>query len=107
MDLADRVRELDWYHTIELRPGLVTEGVFDLRPYLPRYRLPARMDGMRVLDVGTFDGFWAFEMERRGASVTAIDVADARDFDWPARRRPRELDPRPQGAGFELARAAL
>jgi tRNA (mo5U34)-methyltransferase len=107
MDLADRVRELDWYHTIELRPGLVTAGVYDLRPYVPRYRLPERMDGMRVLDVGTFDGFWAFEMERRGANVTAIDVEDARGFDWPASRRPSEPDLRPQGAGFELARQAL
>src|SRR3954453_22542815 len=107
MDLADRVRELDWYHTIELRPGLETDGIYDLRPYVPRYRLPERMDGIRALDVGTFDGFWAFEMERRGAAVTAIDLDDAREFDWPASRRPREFDRRPRGAGFEVAREAL
>ena len=44
----------------------MTEGMFDLRPVVDRYGLPARMDGMRALDVGTWDGFWAFEMERRG-----------------------------------------
>jgi tRNA (mo5U34)-methyltransferase len=34
--------------------------------------------------VGTFDGFWAFEMERRGAGeVVAIDVDDAHALDWP------------------------
>ena len=41
--------------------------MFDLRDYVDHYGLPERMDGMRALDVGTWDGFWAFEMERRGA----------------------------------------
>jgi tRNA (mo5U34)-methyltransferase len=32
---------------------------------------------MRCLDVGTMDGFWAFEMERRGAAqVVALDLFD-------------------------------
>jgi tRNA (mo5U34)-methyltransferase len=36
------------------------------------------------LDVGTWDGFWAFEMERRGAAgVVAIDLDDASRWDWP------------------------
>ena len=104
MQLSERVGDLDWYHTLELEPGLVTEGVFDLRPYVHKYGLPERMDGMRVLDVGTFDGFWAFEMERRGANVVAIDVQDDRDFDWPANRRPEQFTERPQGACFEIAK---
>lgn len=103
MQLAQRISELDWYHTLELEPGLETPGVFDLRPYVHRYGLPERMDGMRALEVGTFDGFWAFEMERRGAQVVAIDVADDRDFDWPANRRPKQFSERPQGLGFEIA----
>jgi SAM-dependent methyltransferase len=107
MDLADRARGLEWYHTIELGQGVVTEGVYDLRPYVQRYGLPERMDGLRALDVGTFDGFWAFEMERRGAEVVAIDVEDDRYFDWPASRRPDEFTLRKQGAGFELAKEAL
>ncbi|PWU24508.1 MAG: TIGR04290 family methyltransferase, partial [Candidatus Rokuibacteriota bacterium] len=28
---------------------------------------PAALSGQRWLDVGTMGGFWAFEMERRGA----------------------------------------
>ena len=67
-DLRDRVAALDWYHTLELAPGLETPGWFDLRPYVGEYGLPERMDGMRVLEVGTWDGFWAFELERRGAA---------------------------------------
>ena len=34
------------------------------------------MSGMRALEVGTWDGFWAFEMERRGAEVVALDLDD-------------------------------
>jgi tRNA (mo5U34)-methyltransferase len=39
-----------------------------------------------VLDVGTHDGYWAFEMERIGAAeVVAIDIDDPEQIDWPAR----------------------
>jgi tRNA (mo5U34)-methyltransferase len=106
-DLLARVRERWWYHTIELAPGLVTSGWFDLRPYVPRYGLPGRMDGMRALEVGTWDGFWAFEMERRGASVVAIDLDDERDLDWPPRRRPESFPDEPRGTGFALAAEVL
>jgi len=105
VDAIERARRhADWYHTLELAPDLVTQGMFDLRPYVQRYGLPERMDGMRVLDVGTWDGFWAFEMERRGAEVVAIDIDDERDLDWPPRRRPDVFPDEPRGTGFRLAR---
>lgn len=102
-----RARERSWYHTLELAPELVTEGWFDLRPYVERYGLPQRMDGMRALDVGTWDGFWAFEMERRGAEVVALDLDREQDLDWPPRRRPKSFPEGSRGAGFELARDIL
>jgi tRNA (mo5U34)-methyltransferase len=107
VSVAERARDLGWYHTIELAPGEVTQGVFDLRPYVHRYGLPERMDGVRALDVGTFDGFWAFEMERRGAEVVAIDLDWDRDFDWPAIRRPEEFSDTPREVTFRLAKEAL
>jgi tRNA (mo5U34)-methyltransferase len=74
-----------WYHTMELAPGVVTSGWFDLRDVPGRIPMPASLAGKRVLDIGTFDGFWAFEMEERGASeVMAIDLLDAEEWDWPA-----------------------
>jgi tRNA (mo5U34)-methyltransferase len=102
----ERARQLGWYHTLEL-PGLTTEGIFDLRPYLDRYGLPDEMAGMRVLDVGTWDGFWAFEMERRGAEVVALDLDDEADLDWPPRRRPSSFPEVPRGEAFRLARELL
>ena len=106
VDVLDRARELHWYHTMELGQAGITEGIFDLRPYVERYGLPDDMQGMRALDVGTFDGFWAFEMERRGAEVLAIDLDWDRDLDWPATRRPDTFSEVPRGPTFELAKEA-
>jgi tRNA (mo5U34)-methyltransferase len=103
--LRERFAEIGWYHTQDLAPGLVTPGMFDLRPYVARYGLPEDMAGMRALDVGTFEGFWAFEMERRGAEVVALDVDRIQALDWPPRLRPQEDGRR--GEGFELAREVL
>jgi tRNA (mo5U34)-methyltransferase len=64
-----------WFHTFALNrsEGLYTPGV--ARDH--RYRMPAlpeRLDDQRVLDVGSFDGFYAFLAESRGARrVVAID----------------------------------
>ena len=106
-ELLERAASAGWYHTLELAPGHVTEGIFDLRPVVGRYGLPERMDGLRALDVGTWDGFWAFEMERRGASVVALDLDDEADLDWPPRRRPERFPDTPRGSGFRLAKEIL
>src|SRR3954470_12578378 len=98
-----------WYHTMELRPGLVTPGWFDLRPIVDRLPWP-EVRGRRCLDIGTYDGFLAFELERRGASeVVAVDIADPGEWDWPARLRAEagtnlaRLAGEDKGAGFALA----
>lgn len=105
--LLARARELDWYHVLELAPDLVTPGWFDMRDYVHEYGLPERLDGQRVLEVGTWDGFWAFELERRGAEVVALDLDDERELDWPPRRRKSEWPSEPRGEGFRLARQIL
>jgi tRNA (mo5U34)-methyltransferase len=64
-----------WFHTFALNRdrGLYTPG--EARDH--GYRLasiPASFDGVSVLDVGTFDGFYSFLAETRGAArVLAID----------------------------------
>jgi len=110
--LEDRVSQIEWYHTLELAPGVVTPGWFDTRSVTGKCGLPARLDGKRCLDVGTFDGFWAFEMERRGAAeVLAVDVLDPRRWDWPVNSPPEALEAlasrKGRGEGFEIARRAL
>ncbi len=74
--LADEFSESGWYHSIELPDGEVLEGLQTLEQQKERLRrLPIADDlsGKHVLDIGTWDGWFAFEMERRGADVTAID----------------------------------
>jgi tRNA (mo5U34)-methyltransferase len=108
--LAREVEDYPWYHTLELGDGVVTRGMFDHRPALHRYPLPADLSGLRCLDVGTMDGFWAFEMERRGAAeVVAVDAPDPLSLDWPVSLRhtaEKSLDETKE-ARFELAHRAL
>jgi len=106
-DFLARSRDISWYHSIEIGPGQLTDGMYDLRPFVDRYGLPERLDGMRVLDVGTFDGFWAFELERRGAEVVALDLEDRSQLDYPPRRRPASFPKPYRGDGFRLAHEAL
>lgn len=101
--------EQPWYHTIELAPDAVTRGSVDLRRVAPRV-LPERLDGLRALDVGSFDGFWAFEMERRGAEVLAADLDRFDQTEWPPINRERlagEAQGRGPGERFALAHALL
>jgi len=62
-----------WYHRIEVRPGIVTPGINDSPLVLRQLRLPDDCRNLRVLDLGTRDGYFAFELERRGAEVLAVD----------------------------------
>lgn len=103
-ELLARAAEINWYHSMELAPGQVTEGEFDLRPLIDRYGLPENLEGKRAIDIATFNGFWAFELERRGAEVVALDLASATEVDWPA-MRPRHLNETPLPEGFHLAHA--
>lgn len=111
-DVVAAVAAQSWYHTIDLPGGTFTPGHYDKRPTLRRIPFPASLEGKRCLDVGTSDGFWAFEMERRGAAeVIALDIDDPAHYDWPE-PRPGHLDrPANRGSdgnrGFEVAHRAL
>ncbi|HKO00972.1 MAG TPA: class I SAM-dependent methyltransferase [Thermoanaerobaculia bacterium] len=65
-----------WWHEIELAPGIVTPGDDSNRmklPILDELGLPRSLSGIRALDIGCSDGFFSFELEKRGADVLAID----------------------------------
>jgi tRNA (mo5U34)-methyltransferase len=99
-----------WYHSIEFPDGTVTPGMFDHRPLVPHYGLPADLRNKRALDVGSGDGFWAFELERRGAEVTSLDIEHFSDTDYPIalqrvyQERPTRLSFR---RGMEIAHRRL
>lgn len=105
--IIDRVAARSWYHTIDLGFGVATPGFVDHRPQMGFYGIPESLEGMRCLDVATFDGFWAFEMERREAGeVVALDLARFSDSDIPkviVEDAIRLDGEQPTGAGFRLA----
>jgi tRNA (mo5U34)-methyltransferase len=66
----------EWYHSIELAPGIVTPGrrsTDQIQQQLLAMRLPD-LHGKSVLDIGAYDGAFSFAVERLGAArVTALD----------------------------------
>ena len=88
MDIARRVKEQPyWYHRIKLPDGTVTPGWAPI--CAEKYALPKDMSGLRVLDIGAWDGYWTWEALKRGASeVVAIDDfsdtcgQDIKRYDW-------------------------
>jgi len=109
--ILHRISEVEWYHSIDLGHGVVTPGIFDHRPFLSDYHLPENFKDMRVLDVATYDGFWAFEFERQGAAeVVAMDIGTWKEIDIPPRIRAeasKEMLDKETGSGFHIARDIL
>jgi tRNA (mo5U34)-methyltransferase len=96
-----------WYHRIDLGDGVETPGHFRMADYLAHYHFPARLDGMRVLDVGASTGFFAYEFERRGAAeVVCIELPSWNDHDWAPRQR-RELERRSAGERQAIDREVM
>lgn len=67
-----------WYHSFELRPGMVTPGVcpYPTPAICDMLQIPADLTGMKCLEIGSMDGPMTFELERRGAHAMALDVQD-------------------------------
>jgi tRNA (mo5U34)-methyltransferase len=102
-----------WFHNLHLPDGRQTAPDHPLGDY-PSFvweriapHLPAQLAGKTALDVGCNAGFHAFELARRGAEVTGLDV-DAhylRQARWAARRFGLEGRVRfRQGQVYDLAR---
>jgi tRNA (mo5U34)-methyltransferase len=98
--LSERVAAFPfWYHRITLPGGVVTPGWAPINQ--DAYRIPEDLTGLRVLDVGAWDGFWTFEALKRGArEVLAID--DFSDY-----LGSLDVAHRQAWATFDLCRAAF
>lgn len=96
--LYDEVMGRPWFHSMDLGGGLRSPGYDDPAVRLPHMHLPDSLEGMSVLDVGAYDGYFSFEAERRGAGrVVACDR-----FCWTGRAGGMA-----DGQGFLLAHRAL
>ena len=113
LDLQGRLDQYDWYHSIDVAPGVTTKGMFDNRHALSIIPFPD-LRGKRCLDVGTCDGFYALHMERQGASeVVAIDLPDLTALDYPPEIRHNktvdlsQAEMRGRHGGFPVLREVL
>lgn len=70
-----------FYHAMRYPTGETVDGVWDLRDQFEQYIGHYPIAGKTVLDVGTAGGFLAFEAERAGARVTAVDALTAGEFE--------------------------
>lgn len=72
--LLQEVRKIDWAHTIDLGDGVVTPGKWPVNRHIVAAFDQVDFRVKKVLDVGTCNGLWSFEAERRGAAeVHSID----------------------------------
>jgi tRNA (mo5U34)-methyltransferase len=72
-----------WWQSFNLPDGRRIKGVDSVEAMTRRinqFPIPQDLKGARVLDIGTWDGWFTFEMERRGANVLAIDCWDNPKF---------------------------
>jgi len=72
-----------WYHSMEFPDGTRIDGYIPLSSLHERYRdfgLPDDLNGKSALDIGAWDGWFSFQLESRGARVTAVDVVSVANF---------------------------
>jgi SAM-dependent methyltransferase len=75
-EIKSKLESVRWFHAFEVLPGVISPGFapFNARGTLDALGVPDDLTGKKALDVGTWDGPMAFEMEARGAEVWAVDV---------------------------------
>ena len=87
--------EIQWFHSIDLGNGVTTRGIRSARDLKTQADVVFRggVEGLTVLDVGAWDGYFSFEAKRLGAArVRATDYFCWSGPGWGSK------------AGFEYAR---
>lgn len=73
--LRDLLRDRpNWYHSWPVTEDQALPGHVSVQETLRIFGVSHDLRGAKILDVGTCNGAFAFEMERRGAQVTAVDI---------------------------------
>lgn len=80
-NITERIEQLGpWFHNLHLPDGSQTAPDHFLGDF-PKYKwqeiaphLPEDINGLKALDIGCNAGYYSFELARRGAQVTALDI---------------------------------
>ena len=95
LNFGKELAQKGWYHSIDLLDGTVTDGLIPIERLERRVAcmpIPADLRGKRVLDIGAWDGWFSFEMERRGAEVVAVDCVEIENFLYAHDARKSKVD---------------
>ncbi|HVO97141.1 MAG TPA: methyltransferase domain-containing protein [Bryobacteraceae bacterium] len=90
-----QLAQTGWWHSFELPDGRKIDGVNDLeglKRRLSTFPVPDDLRGKRVLDIGAWDGWFSFEMERRGADVVSVDNTESANFRYLHRELRSRID---------------
>jgi tRNA (mo5U34)-methyltransferase len=83
-----------WFHNLHLPDGTQTAPDHPLGDF-PSFKwqqlkdlIPADLEGWQILDIGCNSGFYSYELAKRGATVTAIDMDEhyLRQARWAAKQ---------------------
>ena len=70
-----------FYHTVDIPGHGHVKGQWDFRNGAEKFLGGVSVAGKNVLEVGTADGFLAFDMEQRGADVVGYDISAQHTWD--------------------------
>ena len=82
-NFSEELEKKGWYRSFDLPDGRVIKGYLtseELRERFSEFPFASELRGKRVLDIGTWDGWFAFESERLGANVVAVDIVEQPNF---------------------------
>ena len=91
--LRTRIAEQAWFHSIALRPGIVTPGVKPAELLAAEEEAlfgPLDLAGLSVLDIGAWNGFFSLAAKRRGAA--RVLATDSHCWDHPHYRGRETLE---------------
>src|SRR5579871_3280804 len=76
-DVREFFKKTYLFQAWELFPGHATQGPKNVVEHMRRLKVPERLDGLRILDIAPWNGFFSFECVRRGAAfVTSLGPDD-------------------------------
>lgn len=105
-ELYEEMLAIQWWHRIPIAkdhtgniiytPGQVSHGERESEDYATsRFGLPLNLNGLKIADIGGWDGYFAFLAEKRGAAVTLFEVGREEGGNWGG------------GHGFRFAKKVL
>ena len=71
-DALSLVEDVQWHHTFEIYPNIVTSGVYNPSFLYDKLNLQD-VAGKTIADIGASNGYYSLQLAKAGAKVVAFD----------------------------------